>query len=214
MNKKSLIVSLITSALFMPLLASAQLGLNLGATSSVQIETAAASEAQILTACSQTSIEIRDSAIGSARSAYNNSMAVALDTRKEAEKRAVALLGAAEKKEAIRVAVEDYKKAVTQAQDGLTRARKDAWATFESNTKACRDMNNDKREAFVADKKTNASEKKTELRTMQTTLKTDIKAAVEDHKTEAKSIRETLKEQLDSIKAFFKLGASVETTTN
>jgi hypothetical protein len=76
-----------------------------------------ATEAQLLTACAQTSIDIRDSAIGSARMAYNNSMAVALDARKEAEKKAVALDDTDAKKDAIKVAVDAYKKDVTQAQD-------------------------------------------------------------------------------------------------
>lgn len=102
-------------------------------------------EAQVFTACSQASIETRDSSIGSARTAYNNAMALALDARKEAEKKAVAITDASDKKAAIKLAVDDYKKAVAQAQDGLTKARKEAWSSFEENMKTCRDTSKDKR---------------------------------------------------------------------
>lgn len=129
---KHLIITALAGLSLLPLAASAQ-------TLQVKAEGGTATEAQLLTACSQTSIEIRDSAIGSARTAYNNTMAIALDMRKEAEKRAVAIEDAAEKKEAIKVAVEDYKKAVTHAQESLTKARKEAWAAFEANTKGCRE---------------------------------------------------------------------------
>ncbi|MEN9337836.1 MAG: hypothetical protein RIQ41_150 [Candidatus Parcubacteria bacterium] len=107
--------------------------------------TGEATEAQVFTACSQASIETRDSSIGSARTAYNNAMALALDARKEAEKKAVAITDTGEKKAAIKLAVDDYKKAVAQAQDALTKARKEAWSSFEENTKACRDTSKDKR---------------------------------------------------------------------
>lgn len=130
MNKKAYLTTFIALLGFMPVFASAQLS----ATTTPQ-----ASEAQVFTACSQAAIEVRDSSIGSARVAYNNSMNVALDARKVAEKEAVALADAGEKKAAIKVAVDDYKKAVTQAQDALTKARKEAWSTFEASTKACRE---------------------------------------------------------------------------
>lgn len=207
MKKNTLLTTFALALGFVPMLASAQLSVNLSATTSVQVEAGQASEAQILTACSQTSIEIRDSAIGSARMAYNNAMAVALDARKEAEKKAVALTDADEKKAAIKIAVEAYKKAVTQAQEGLTKARKDAWATFETNTKNCRDMNNDNRESFISEKKDGVETKKTELRTLQAELKTETKAGTEEQKTETKTLREAIK---DAFKAFFKIGVSAD----
>jgi hypothetical protein len=206
MNKK-LFITTIALALISPLMASAQ---QLSATTTVAASAGQATEAQLLTACAQTSIDIRDSAISSARMAYNNSMAVALDARKEAEKKAVALDDTDAKKDAIKVAVDAYKKDVTQAQDALTKARKDAWAQFETNTNACRDMSKEKQ---PADKKVGA-EAKTELRTMQATFKAETKAAVEENKTETKSLRETFKEQLGALKAFFKIGVSADTTTN
>jgi hypothetical protein len=207
MNKKTLILSLALGFSALPMLASAQLGVNVSATTSVQIEAGQASEAQILTACSQASIEIRDSAIGSARTAYNNAMTIALDERKEAEKEAVALTDTDEKKTAIKTAVESYKKAVTQAQDGLTKARKDAWATFETNTKDCRDMNNNNRESFVSEKKETVEAKKTDLRATQAEFKAEQSASLEEYKEEVKTFRETIKEQFEAIKAFFKFGA-------
>ena len=190
--KRKLLTTLALLSVLSPAFASAQVNINVSASG--------ATEAQILTACSQTSIEIRDSAIGSARTAYNNAMTVALDARKEAEKKAVALADAGDKKDAILVAVEAYKKAVTQAQDNLTKARKDAWAAFETNTKGCRDTTNENRETFVTEKKDAASAKQTELRTLQTEQKT----VAEEHKAEAKTFREVIKAQIDTLRSFFK----------
>lgn len=131
MNKKAYLTTLIAIVGLSPIFASAQLS----ATTTPQ-----ANEAQVFTACSQAAIELRDSSIGSARVAYNNAMNVALDGRKVAEKEAVALSDAGEKKTAIKSAVEEYKKAVTHAQESLTKARKEAWGTFEADTKACREI--------------------------------------------------------------------------
>jgi hypothetical protein len=210
MKKNTLITAFTTSLIFFPLLASAQ---TISANTNVQVNVTKASEAQIFTACSQTSIEIRDEAIGSARTAYNNSMAVALDARKEAEKKAVAIEDTSEKKDAIRVAVEDYKKAVTAAQENLTTARKEAWATFETNTKDCRDSSKDKKQANTAEKRVAAptmSAKKTEAATLQADMKMETKASA----SEIKTFREVIKEQIETIKAFFKIGGSVDTETS
>ncbi len=222
MKKNTFLTTLAFSTTLIPFLASAQIS----ATTSLQIGVGQQpTEAQILTACSQSSIEIRDSAIGSARTAYNNSMSIALEARKNAEKVAVAIEDAGDKKDAISVAVEEYKKSVTQAQDGLTKARKEAWLAFEVNTKGCREISKDKREAFVAEMKTEAQAKdaaldtKSSLRaapaaaptaaTMQANLKTTQTAAtanvvVEDHKAEPKTFREALKDQIDSFLSLFK----------
>lgn len=144
-----------------------------------------ATEAQIFTTCSQTAIENRDSSIGSARTAYNNAMAVALGARKDAEKKAVAIEDADEKKTAIKEAVEDYKKAVSQAQDALVKARKEAWAQFETSTSQCREASKEKKDI--------TSELKSDARTMQATAK------VEEKKSE--SLKDTI---LNSIKNLFK----------
>ena len=222
MKKNTFITTLAFSTALIPFLASAQIS----ATTSLQIGVGQQpTEAQILTACSQSSIEIRDSAIGSARTAYNNSMSIALEARKNAEKEAVAIEDAGDKKDAISRAVEEYKKAVTQAQDGLTKARKEAWAAFEVNTIGCREISKDKREAFVAEMKMEAETKdaapeaKAGLRaapamaptaaTMQANLKTTQNTAtanviIEDQKAEPKTFREALKEQIDSLFSFFK----------
>lgn len=158
MKKNTFLTTLVLSTALIPFLASAQIS----ATTSLQIGVGQQpTEAQILTACSQSSIEIRDSAIGSARTAYNNSMSIALEARKNAEKVAVAIEDAGDKKDAVSIAVEEYKKSVTQAQDGLTKARKEAWLAFEVNTKGCREISKDKREAFVAEMKTEAQTKDT-----------------------------------------------------
>lgn len=210
MKKNILLTTFTLGFALFPMFASAQVSVS--ATTSVQasLNTTQATEAQILTACSQASIEIRDSAISSARTSYNNSMAIALDARKEAEKKAVALTDAGAKKDAIKVAVEEYKRGVTQAQEGLTKARKEAWAAFEVNTKACRETNKDKREAVKdavdAAKAELKQESKTELRTMQAEVKAEQKAVIEEHK----SIREVLKDSLETIKSFFMLKGSAD----
>lgn len=132
-TKNKLLLTLAFGTLSLPVFASAQTATSTPAT-----------EAQVFTACSQAAIEARDESIGSARAGYNNAMAVALDARKEAEKKAVALADDKEKKDAIKEAVDDYKNAVTQAQETLLKARKEAWSSFETNTKACRDNNGKK----------------------------------------------------------------------
>lgn len=197
MKKNTLIKTFAFSLAFLPLFASAEVT----STTTLQINVSAPSEAQIFTACSQTSIEVRDESIGSARTAYNNAMAVALDARKEAEKKAIAIDDPSQKKAAIVNAVDEYKKAVTSAQDDLTSARKEAWATFETNTTACRDSSKDKRQAAVL--------KRVDSKIIPGEIKAEAKAP-----TEVKTFREVIKEQLDSIKAFFKIGASTDTTTN
>jgi hypothetical protein len=208
MNIKLTITALALATL--PVFASAQsLSLGISATTTVQATSGAATEAQLLTACAQASIDIRDSAIGSARMAYNNSMAAALDARKEAEKKAVAIDDTDAKKDAIKVAVDAYKKDVTQAQDALTKARKDAWAQFEANTNACRDLSKDKASILGADKKSASTTG--ELRMQATMMKSEVKALAEENKAEVKTFREVM---IDSIKAFFKIKASSDTMAN
>lgn len=194
MNKKLFITIALTLA--SPLLANAQTSVLQSATTSIQATTTLVTEAQILTACAQSSIDIRDSAISSARTAYNNAMTVALDARKDAEKKAVAIEDADQKKDAIKVAVDAYKKDVTQAQDLLTKARKDAWAQFETNTNDCRDISKEKPAA--ANMKTTG-----EARMMMASPK----AQAVEQKVESKTFKETIKEQISSIKAFFKIGS-------
>lgn len=187
MKKNNIITSLVLALAFLPLYAGAQSV----PTSSVPVSAqgAAATEAQIFTACSQASIEARDNAIGAARNAYNVAMATALGARKDAEKGAVALEDAGDKKDAIRVAVEAYKKAVTVAQENLTTARKEAWSEFEANTNRCRDISKEVRSGVAAEKKA------------------EQKAEIEDSKKETKTLREYFLDQLDSLRNFFKKGA-------
>lgn len=144
-----------------------------------------ATEAQIFTTCSQEAIETRDSSIGSARTAYNNAMSIALSDRKDAEKKAVALTDVNHKKTAIKEAVEEYKKAVNQAQEALIKARKEAWAHFETNTIDCRETSKENKEdtsELKAEAKTaltKGEEKKSESfkETLMTTIKNLFKKA-------------------------------------
>jgi hypothetical protein len=199
MKKENLLTAVALSLALLPFYAGAQSA----ATTSATVAAPTATEAQVFTACSQASIEVRDNSIGSARTTYNAAMASALSARKEAEKEAVALTDASEKKEAIRSAVEEYKKAVTAAQENLTKARKEAWATFEGNTNSCRDISKEARKASAIDKRATTSEKAAESRTMQ--------AESAEVKTEAKSFRESFLEQLESLRNFFKKGTATTT---
>ena len=187
MKKKNIITSLIIGFAFLPLYVSAESAVTLP----VPAQEATATEAQVFTACSQASIEVRDNAIGAARTAYNIAMSAALSARKDAEKKAVALEDSSKKKEAIRATVEAYKKAVTSAQDALTTARKAAWTTFEENTDNCREVSKETRNGIISEKKAAAVEKKAEL---------------EEAPQEVKTLRESFFEQLDSLKNFFKKG--------
>jgi cation transport regulator ChaB len=200
MSMKTIITSLALGALLVPVLSSAQSF----ATSTVMSDVA--TEAQVFTACSQSAIEVRDSAISAARTSYNNAMTVALDARKEAEKEAVAMEDAKAKKNAIRTAVEEYKEDVTRAQDSLTKARKEAWSAFETHTKECREMSKENRELIRDASKDGI----TELRVLQADLKADAKVPVQEQRAEVKSFRETLRSQLESLRSFFKRSTSTE----
>jgi ABC-type Na+ efflux pump permease subunit len=195
---------LLTLPLFLlPMFASAQVPIV--ASFGIQAESATTTDVQIFTACSQAAIEVRDSTIGSARTAYNNAMNIALDGRKEAEKTAVAILDSGAKKDAIKIAVDEYKKAVTQAQDALTKARKEAWEAFEANTIGCRDMGkNSPSDSRVMKKESSTllkAENKATVRTMQAEISADLST---ETKVETKSFGELIRSQIDSIKNFFK----------
>lgn len=144
-------------------------------------------EAQIFTTCSQEAIEARDSSISSARTAYNTTMAVALNARKEAEKKAVGLSDSDEKKSAIKNAVEEYKKAVNHAQETLIKARKEAWATFERDTENCREASKERKDSAT------------------TTPHAAAMKENDDRKQEP-SLKETLKAKIESIKNLLKIG--------
>lgn len=191
MKKENLLTTIALSLALIPFYASAQ-------------ATTTPTEAQVFTACSQAAIEVRDGSIGAARATYNVAMANALSARKEAEKSAVALADADSKKDAIRIAVDEYKKSVTAAQEDLTKSRKEAWSAFETNTSKCRDASKDMRKGFVADKKASSTEKIAEPKTMQATEKTEAETA----KSEPKSLRESL---IDTLKNFFKIGDEAAT---
>jgi hypothetical protein len=213
MNMKKLLLAI--PLIFLPLIANAQVPVvaSFGIQSGNSTSTAVTAEVQIFTACSQAAIEARDSAIGSARTAYNNAMNIALDSRKEAEKSAVAIRDGGDKKDAIKSAVDEYKKAVTQAQDALTKARKEAWDTFEANTIACRDSNesrgnevsnqsvSQKNAAPAASLKSENKTEKATARTMQAETTSEDSSEV---KVEIKSFGDIIKAQIDSILNFFK----------
>lgn len=148
-------------------------------------------EAQVFTACSQSAIEVRDNSIGSARMTYNLAMSAALSARKEGEKNAVAIEDEDKKRDAIKAAVDQYKQAVTSAQENLTKARKEAWNAFEANTNKCREVSKGK----SGDKKS----------AVQTAEKTDE----EEVKNETRSLKSSI---IDSLKGFFRIGTGTTTS--
>ncbi len=215
--KKLLLTTILSAAFAIPLFASAQVGITTDTNATVTVEQGTTTQAHIFTACSQASIETRDSFIASARSVYNEQMAKALDARKEAEKAAVAILDVDAKRVAIQTAAEAYKKAVTKAQNDLTESRKDAWAGFEKDTEECHQFKTDTKAALTVEKKTSVAnkieakkevvaEKKAEVQTMQA----NVRVAVDAKKDEIKTFREVLKEQLSAIRAFFSKKPAVD----
>lgn len=184
--KKYLLSGLLLSVLVVPGFASAQTA-------------ATTTPEQSFTLCQQASIEARDTALGTARTAYNTAMSSALSARKDAEKGAVALTDLAAKKAAIKVAADAYKVSVTNAQNTLKSARVSVLATFETDVKNCRDQR-------FSGHALEVTAKKGEIQTLQT----ERKAAVEAKQAEVQTIRESFRAQIDALRSFFKGKASTE----
>lgn len=148
--------------------------------------------AQIFTVCSQNAIEKRDTAITEARATYNTKMTEIVTKRKEKEKAAVAIVIASEKKTAIKVAVELYRKESLAAQETLTESRKIIWETFEADVQACREGQEGENATSTAVAAANVT---ATTRTMQ--------AETTEEKEEHKTLRESLKSGIDAIKSLF-----------
>lgn len=133
------------------------------------------------TSCSQDAIEKRDNTLAQARTEYNTTMNNALLSRKDAEKKVVAIVNEKEKKSAIKTSVEDYKASAKQAQNTLTQARKTIWNAFDTDIKSCRE--------FYEETK----EENKEIKEDSKELKKELK---EDQKNFTYSI-------IDSIKSLF-----------
>lgn len=104
--------------------------------------TTASSTAPIksFTLCSQQAIENRDTKIATSRSIYNAAMTAALTERKNKEKSAVAIADSDDQKAAIKAAVDAYKTMTKNAQNTLVASRKTVWQNFESDIKACHEL--------------------------------------------------------------------------
>lgn len=223
--KKYFITSAIFASFLAPALVSAQISVPAEVPVEVTITSTATAPtaAQIFTACSQISIENRDTAINAARTTYNTTMTNALTIRKEAEKVAVAETDVTAKKQATRAALEAYKKSVQVAQDTLTETRKTVWSTFETDAQSCRDVKKDTHEATVSEKKAEIGKvvtekkeavgvKKAELKQLQA----EQKAAVEVKKEEIKTMFQAFQEKINAFRAFFtrKPAATTSATVN
>jgi hypothetical protein len=165
------------------------------------------------TSCQQAAVEKRDTAIGIARTEYNEAMKIALDVRKESVKTALSILDVEEQNDAKKKAADEYRTLTKNAQDALTKYRKNAWDAFEADTKACRETMRDVQ--VQADTNT-VSEKRTMMKAesveapkekelAQPAQATMMRAMVPEKQPEPQpaSFRETLKAQLESLRALF-----------
>lgn len=220
--KKHFIISTLLASLLSPALVSAEVSIVTDSTTTVIVTTSTApTPAQIFTACSQVSIEKRDNAISVARAAYNISMTNALSARKDAEKTAVALEETSDSREVTRTALNAYKKAVQTAQETLTKARKDAWDAFESDSKECRNIKQDTHASATVEQKEGVEKKKEETKGVIEMKKVEVKEiraegkeASSEKKTEIKTFRESFQEKIDAIRAFFTRKSTSATTIN
>lgn len=189
-------------ALLVPTFASAQTGTS----SAVSIQ-----PQSVFTSCQQAAVEKRDTAIGVARTQYNEAMKVALDIRKEAVKTALNILDAEEQNDAKKQAADEYRTLTKNAQDTLTKYRKNAWDTFEADTKACRET---MRDVQAQGEPAPASEKRSMMKAEPVEAPYDaaqpaqasmMRAMVAEKQPEPQpaSFRETLKAQLESLRALF-----------
>lgn len=165
------------------------------------------------TTCQQAAVEKRDTAIGVARTEYNEAMKVALDVRKEAVKAALSIVDIDEQDDAKKEAADEYRTLTKNAQDALTKYRKNAWDTFEADTKACRET---VRDVQVQTEINTVSEKRSvmnaesvaapaEKELAQPAQATMMRAMVAEKQPEPQplSFRETLKAQFESLRALF-----------
>ena len=165
------------------------------------------------TSCQQAAVEKRDTAIGIARTEYNEAMKIALDVRKESVKTALSILDLEEQNDAKKKAADEYRTLTKNAQDALTKYRRNAWDAFEADTKACRETMRDVQ--VQADTNT-VSEKRTMMKAesveapkekelAQPAQATMMRAMVPEKQPEPQpaSFRETLKAQLESLRALF-----------
>ena len=123
--KTKFIITLLGTAIFVPMFASAQA--TTASTSTVPVVVVATSTPATFTLCSQAAIEKRDTAIDTTRNTYNAATQSALNIRKEALKQAEALATTTERIAAKKLAVENYRTTLKAAQNAYSTARKLAW---------------------------------------------------------------------------------------
>lgn len=207
--KKTFITTTFALLLLTPLLVGAEasatttVATTTVSTTTDQVSTTAISTSTIaknFTQCQQASIEKRDTSIASARTVYNQAMATALTTRKDAEKATVALTNSEENKLAVKAIFETYKKATRSAQATLTATRKTVWATFETDTKTCR---KDKKTAQYKIEAVKEKEDKEGIDKKKNKNSITAEQQKDEHisdKKEFKSLGEELKEKLESLR--------------
>lgn len=213
--KKYTLTGTISLLFLLPLLVSAETtatssasttpsGVTPSTTATTTVSTSTINSA--FTKCQQTAIEKRDASIASARNAYNQTMSQALAVRTAGEKSLVEVTNTEEKKVALKKVVEAYRTSAKTAQATLTSARKATWATFEEDTKACRDSKNAARAKLERMKKEIREERKDdrkEIKKEDKEDKEDRKDSREERKEENATTRESLKDMVKSLQEKF-----------
>lgn len=149
---------------------------------------------QTYTLCTQSAIRKRDTALVSARSAYNTSMTVALDARSVAETAAVAIVDDTTRQDALIKAASTYSNQVKIAQDTLKSARQTALTTYNTDIKKC------KSDKQLATTNSNTSKRKSSLEKSRS----DDAESHESQKSTLRSLQEEYKQKVNTFKSFFK----------
>jgi DNA repair ATPase RecN len=103
--------------------------------------------------CSEKAIDARDESIKTARNLYNKEMEKAMIIRKDSEKKILLIENDADKKVALRKAVEEYKRTVTENQGNLKESRELIWAAFDKTIEQCRTQRKNAQKSEVSIKK-------------------------------------------------------------
>ncbi|MBP9782198.1 MAG: hypothetical protein KBC50_00480 [Candidatus Pacebacteria bacterium] len=203
---KTVFTLTLLSALLVPTFAGAQTS-----TTSVVV----APPQSTFTTCQQAAVEKRDTAIGVARTEYNEAMKVALDVRKEAVKAALSIVDIDEQDDAKKEAADEYRTLTKNAQDALTKYRKNAWDTFEADTKACRETVRDvqvqteintvseKRSVMNAESVAAPAEKELAQPAQATMMRAMVAEKQPEPVAPPTGLREAIKAHFESLRALF-----------
>ena len=227
-----LIATILATSLFVPVFVLAQtvsddatgtsetsISTTTPSTSTSTIAEASTSPSQIYTACIQSSIEKRDSAIQAANDIYNKTKDTALAARTEAEKAAATIDESTNedgKRSALQEALDAYKGAIEPAQTALEETKQSARDDFKVDIKVCLDAKKITQTEAVLEKKDIKEdvriEKKLE-KASTTAIKKIIKEEKKSKTTITKEIKKIEKASTTEAKTIEKEEDKVETKT-